>query len=37
MTVTEVFLVDATGVLKIAFFKQPWIARASSPSASGSP
>lgn len=27
MTVTEVFLVDATGVLKIAFFKQPWIAR----------
>lgn len=27
MTVTEVFLLDETGVLKIAFFKQPWIAR----------
>ena len=27
MIVTEVFLVDASGVLKIAFFKQPWIAR----------
>lgn len=27
MTVTEVFLVDDTGVLKLAFFKQPWIAR----------
>lgn len=27
MTVTEVFLLDDTGVLKIAFFQQPWIAR----------
>lgn len=27
MTVTEVFLLDETSVLKIAFFKQPWIAR----------
>lgn len=27
MTVTEVFVLDATGVMKIAFFKQPWIAR----------
>lgn len=27
MTVTEVFLLDDTGVLKLAFFKQPWIAR----------
>jgi ATP-dependent DNA helicase RecG len=27
MTVTEVFVVDDTGVLKVAFFKQPWIAR----------
>ena len=27
MTVTEVFVVNDTGVLKVAFFKQPWIAR----------
>lgn len=27
MTVTEVFLIDETGVLKVAFFKQPWLAR----------
>ena len=27
MTVTEVFLLDDTGVLKVAFFKQPWIAQ----------
>lgn len=27
MTVTEVFVLDATGVMKLAFFKQPWIAR----------
>ena len=27
MTVTEVFLLDESGVLKVAFFKQPWIAR----------
>lgn len=27
MVVTEVFLIDATGVLKVAFFKQPWLAR----------
>lgn len=27
MTVTEVYLADATGVLQVAFFKQPWIAR----------
>ena len=27
MTVTEVYLLDETGVLKIAFFKQPWIAQ----------
>lgn len=27
MTVTEVFLIDDTGVLKVAFFKQPWLAR----------
>ncbi|MFR8957086.1 MAG: DEAD/DEAH box helicase, partial [Collinsella intestinalis] len=27
MTLTEVFLVDESGVLKVAFFKQPWLAR----------
>ena len=27
MTVTEVFLLDGTGVLKLAFFKQPWLAQ----------
>ena len=27
MTVTEVFLIDETGVLKVAFFKQPWLVR----------
>lgn len=27
LTVTEVFLIDATGVLKVAFFKQPWLAQ----------
>ena len=27
MTVTEVCLLDDTGVLKVAFFKQPWIAQ----------
>lgn len=27
MTVTEVFLLDESGVLKVAFFKQPWIVR----------
>ena len=27
MSVTEVHLVDETGVLQVAFFKQPWIAR----------
>lgn len=27
LTVTEVYLMDDTGVLKIAFFKQPWIAQ----------
>ncbi len=27
MSVVEVSLVDETGVLKVAFFKQPWIAR----------
>lgn len=27
LTVTEVSLVDATGVLQVAFFKQPWIAQ----------
>lgn len=27
MTVTEVFLIDETGALKVAFFKQPWLAR----------
>ena len=27
MTVTEVFLLDDTGVLKVAFFKQPWLAQ----------
>lgn len=27
MTVTEVYVLDETGVLKVAFFKQPWIAR----------
>lgn len=27
MQVTEVMLVDATGVLQIAFFRQPWIAQ----------
>ncbi len=31
MTVTEVFLLDDTGVLKVAFFKQPWIARELEP------
>ena len=27
MTVTEVHLIDQTGVLQVAFFKQPWISR----------
>ena len=27
MTLTEVFLVDESGVVKVAFFKQPWLAR----------
>lgn len=27
LTVTEVFLLDDTGVLKVAFFKQPWLAQ----------
>lgn len=27
MSVTEVYLVDETGVLQVVFFKQPWIAR----------
>ena len=27
MTVTEVYLLDDTGALKVAFFKQPWIAQ----------
>ncbi len=27
LVVTEVFCVDASGVLKVAFFKQPWLAR----------
>ncbi|MBM6775899.1 ATP-dependent DNA helicase RecG [Collinsella tanakaei] len=27
MTVTEVYLVDATSVLQVAFFKQPWLSR----------
>ncbi|AEB07168.1 ATP-dependent DNA helicase RecG [Coriobacterium glomerans PW2] len=27
LSVTEISLVDATGVLQVAFFKQPWIAR----------
>lgn len=27
MTLTEVFLIDDSGVLKVAFFKQPWLAR----------
>ncbi len=27
MSVTEVYLADETGVLQVAFFKQPWIAR----------
>ncbi len=27
MTLTEVFLVDESGVLKVVFFKQPWLAR----------
>lgn len=27
MVVTEVFLVDETGVLQLAFFKQPWLSR----------
>lgn len=27
MVVTEVFLVDETGVLQVAFFKQPWISQ----------
>ncbi|MDO4436639.1 MAG: ATP-dependent DNA helicase RecG [Coriobacteriaceae bacterium] len=27
MTVTEVFVLDQTGVLKVAFFKQPWMTR----------
>ena len=31
LTVTEVYLVDETGVLQTAFFKQPWIARELSP------
>ena len=27
LTVTEVYLTDDTGILQVAFFKQPWIAR----------
>ena len=27
LTVTEVYLIDDTGVLQVAFFKQPWLSR----------
>ena len=30
MQVTEVSLVDETGVLQVAFFRQPWIASSLS-------
>ena len=31
LSVVEVFLVDETGALQLAFFKQPWIARELAP------
>ena len=31
MTLTEVYLLDETGVLKVAFFKQPWLAQQLAP------
>ena len=31
LTLTEVFLADDAGIMKLAFFKQPWIARQLAP------